>query len=288
MSFILATDSACDLPAETLSAMDVYSRELTYTIDGVEYDDNVTDKVDFCEFYNKMRNGSKTQTSMVNEASAKDFLLKLLEHKQDILVIAFDSALSGTYNSFKNVAEELNATSDNKIYVVDSLCAAGGQGLLVTLVNEKRQSGATIQEAYEYAESIKQRIMHYFIVDDLKYLARGGRLSKGTAIIANLINIKPVLHTSPEGKLVPFKNVFGRKKSIKAMLDKMVERYNGESDHVYISHGDCINDATALADMIKEKFGLPVTILPLDFVIGSHSGPGTLALFFTGDNRKEK
>lgn len=288
MSFILATDSACDLPKEMLAEMNIESRELTYSINGVEYNDDVSDKVEFHEFYDKMRSGAKTNTSMINEDAARAFITELLQRGEDILYLAFDSALSGTCANFKRVAEELGATAKNKICVVDSLCAAGGQGLFVTLVNEKRLSGASFEETCEYAEHIKQHVMHYFIVDDLKYLARGGRLSKGTAIVGNLINIKPVLHVDPVGRLVPFKKVFGRKKSIKALLERMVERYNGESKLVYISHGDCYDDAKSLADMIKERLGLDTTFLPLDYVIGSHSGPGTLALFFTGDDRAEK
>ncbi len=288
MSFILATDSACDLPKEMLAEMNIESRELTYIIDGVEYNDDVSDKVEFHEFYDKMRGGAKTKTSMINEDTARAFINELLQRGEDILCLSFDSALSGTYANFKHVAEELGATAKNKIHVVDSLCAAGGEGLFVTLVDQKRKSGATFEETCEYAENIKQHIMHYFIVDDLKYLARGGRLSKGTAIVGNLINIKPVLHVDPLGRLVPFKKVFGRKKSIKTLFDRMVERYNGESDVVYISHGDCYDDAKFLADAIKDKFDIDVKLLPLDYVIGSHSGPGTLALFFTGDDRTEK
>lgn len=287
-TFILATDSACDLPKEMLAEMGVDSRDLTYIIDGVEYNDDVSDKVEFHEFYDKMRHGAKTNTSMINEDVARAFLTELLEQGKDILYLAFDSALSGTYTNFKCVADELNATSKNKICVVDSLCAAGGQGLFVTLVNEKRNSGASFEETCEYAENIKHHIMHYFTVEDLKYLARGGRLSKGTAIIGNILNVKPVLHVDPIGRLVPFKKVLGRKKSVSALFHRMVERYNGESKLVYISHGDCYDDAKLLAVMIKEKFDLDVTFLPLDYVIGAHSGPGTLALFFTGDERAEK
>lgn len=287
-NFVLGTDSACDLPKEMLAEMNVELCSLTYIIDDVEYADDVSDKVEFHEFYDKMRTGAKTNTSMINEDAARAFLTKLLEHGKDILYLAFDSALSSTYLNFKHVAEELNETAQNKICVVDSLCAAGGQGLFVTLVDEKRKSGASFEETCEYAEEIKHRIMHYFTVDDLKYLARGGRLSKGTAIIGNILNVKPVLHVDPIGRLVPFKKVLGRKKSVSALFKRMIERYNGESNIVYISHGDCFDDAKLLTELIKEKFDLDVKFLPLDYVIGAHSGPGTLALFFTGDDRTEK
>lgn len=288
MSFIIATDSACDLTDDMLKAFDIQSCDLTYFVDDTEYSEHSAERLGFHEFYDKMRGGARTNTSMINEQSAREFLSDLLSRGEDILYLAFDSALSGTYENFKRVADELNAESDNKIRVVDSLAAAGGEGLFVTLVDKKRKSGASFEETCEYAENIKQHILHYFTVDDLKYLARGGRLSKGTAIVGNLINIKPILHVDPLGRLVPFKKVFGRKKSIKALLDKIVERYNGESDVCYISHGDCYDEAKLLADGIKEKLGLDAVLLPLDYVIGSHSGPGTLALFFTGDDRTEK
>lgn len=288
MSFIIATDSTCDITRDALREMDIYSRDLTYYVNDAEYSEESPDKLEFHEFYEQMRGGAKTHTSMINEEAARDFLTELLSHGEDIIYLAFDSALSGTYANFKHIADELNETSTNRIFVVDSLSAAGGEGLFVTLVDEKRKSGATFEETCEYAENIKQHVMHYFIVDDLKYLARGGRLGKGTAIIGNLINIKPVLHVDPLGRLIPFKKVFGRKKSIRTLLDKMVERYNGESKVCYISHGDCYDDAKWLADEIKEKFDIEPKLLPLDYVIGSHSGPGTLALFFTGDDRTEK
>ncbi|MCH5162911.1 MAG: DegV family protein [Clostridiales bacterium] len=288
MGFILATDSTCDIPRETLKEMDIESRDLTYYVDDVEYKEHSANKLGFHEFYDKMRGGAKTHTSMINEDDAREFLTELLKRGEDILYIAFDSALSGTYDNFKRIADELNATAANKICIVDSISAAGGEGLLVTLVDQKRKSGASFEETCEYAENIKHHVMHYFIVDDLKYLARGGRLSKGTAIVGNLINIKPVLHVDPIGRLVPFKKVFGRKKSLRTLLDKMEERYNRESDVCYISHGDCEDEAQWLADAIKEKLGIEPKILPLDYVIGSHSGPGTLALFFTGDDRQEK
>ncbi len=288
MSFILATDSTCDLQHDTLREMNIESRDLTYYVDGVEYGKDDGNQLGFHEFYQKMRDGAKTSTSMINEDVAREFLTELASRGENILYLAFDSALSGTYANFKHIADEINETIENKICVVDSLSAAGGEGLFVTLVNKKREEGASFEETCEYAEKLKYRIMHYFIVDDLKYLARGGRLSKGTAIVGNLINIKPVLHVDTLGRLVPFKKVFGRKKSIKTLLDKIAERYNHESDIVYISHGDCYDEAKALADGIKERLGLTVKLLPLDYVIGSHSGPGTLALFFTGDDRTEK
>lgn len=285
--FILATDSCCDLPDELLQELNIESCELTYIIDDVEYGKD-DEKPEFHEFYEKMRQGSKTRTSMINEETAREFLTELLARGKDILYLAFASALSGTYDNFRRVAEELNQTSKNKIYVVDSRSASGGQGLFVTLVDVKRKSGASFEETCAYAEDVQSRVMHYFIVDDLKYLARGGRLSKGSAFFGNLLQIKPVLHVDEVGRLVPFKKTLGRKKSMRALVEKMEERYNKESDIVYITHGDCYDDAKFVADEITARLGLDVKIFPLGCVIGSHSGPGTLALFFTGDTRAEK
>lgn len=288
MDFILSTDSTCDLSKELLREMDVYSRDMLYYVDNVEYGKSVENQLEFHEFYEKMRSGASTSTSMINEETAREFLTELTRQGKDILHLCFAGPASGTYENFKRVAEELNAAFDHKIYVVDSLCYSGGEGLFVTLVNEKRKAGATVEETCAYAEEIKHRCMHYFVVDDLKYLARGGRLSKGSAFLGTVLNIKPVLHVDENGYLVPIKKVFGRKKSLKTLVDKFDERYNKESDIVYMCHGDCYDDAKYVADAITEKYGLEVKIFPLSYVIGSHSGPGTVALFFTGDDRTEK
>lgn len=288
MDFILSTDSTCDLSKEQLKEMDVYSRDMLYYVDGEEYGKNAENQLEFHEFYEKMRGGASTSTSMINEETAREFLTELYAHGKNILHLAFAGPASGTCENFKRVADELNATGEHKIYVVDSLCYSGGEGLFVTLVDEKRRSGATFEETCAYAEEVKHRCMHYFVVDDLKYLARGGRLSKGSAFLGTMLNIKPVLHVDENGYLVPIKKVFGRKKSLKTLVDKFDERYNKESDTVYLCHGDCLEDAQYVADEIGRKYGLCVKILPLSYVIGSHSGPGTVALFFTGNDRTEK
>lgn len=287
MDFIIATDSTCDIPKQMLREMQVFSCEMAYFVNDVAYGKDETNQLEFHKFYDAMRQGARTSTSMVNEEAAHDFLTELTASGKDVLYLAFASALSGTYDNFKRVADELNSTNPNKVYVVDSKCASGGEGLFVTLVNEKRRSGATFEETCRYADAIRDRVLHYFVVEDLKYLARGGRLSKGSAFFGNMLNIKPVLHVDEQGRLVPIKKVMGRKKSLNMLIEKMDERFNKESDIVYITHGDCYDDAKYVADAITEKFGLPVKILPLGYVIGSHSGPGTLALFFTGDTRTE-
>ncbi len=285
MDFFIATDSTCDLTPDMLETMDIRCASMTYSINGEEYGKN--ESVAPKEFYDTMRGGAKTATSMINESDATDFLSDLLAHGKDVLFLSFASVLSGTYDSFVNAAKALNAKSENKVYVVDSRCASGGEGLFVTLVNEKRREGLTVEELYRYAEDLRGHILHYFVVDDLKYLARGGRLSRGSAFLGSLLKIKPLLHVDESGRLIPIKKTIGRKKSLKLLVDKIVERYNGDSKTVYITHGDCYDDAKLVADEIREKLGLSPVILPLGFVIGSHSGPGTVALFFTGDTRAE-
>ena len=286
---IISTENTCDLTKEILFQRGIPTVDLTFYVDGKENGDSGDGKkMEFSEFYEAMRKGAMTKTSQVNTEEFESFFNELLKEGKDIVHISFASALSGTYEGAKKAAEKLNAENKNKIYVVDSLSQSGGQGLLVTLADIKAEEGATAEEVFDYAESLKNRICHYFVVDDLKYLARGGRVSKSTAFIGNILKIKPVLHTDEYGKLIPIQKVLSRKKSLKRLVEKMVERYNKESDLVYITHGDCIEDANYVADMIKDIFGIDALVLPLDFVIGSHSGPGTVALFFTADTRVEK
>lgn len=288
MDFIIATDSTCDIPKTMLREMNVESCDMMYFVNDEAYGRDESNQLEFGKFYDAMRGGARTSTSMINSETACAFLTDLLGRGKDVLYLSFASVLSGTYENFKSVAEELNAVNNNKVHVVDSKCASGGEGLFVTLVAEKCKTGISFKEACDYAEEIRDRVIHYFIVEDLKYLARGGRLSKGSAFFGNMLNIKPVLHVDEQGRLVPIKKVIGRKKSLHALIEKIEERYNKESDIIYITHGDCYDDAKFVADAVTEKFGIPVKILPLGYVIGSHSGPGTVALFFTGDTRTEK
>lgn len=288
MGYVIATDSTCDLSEEILRELQVECIPMMYFVNNVGYGDTDAHQLKFHEFYNAMRDGASTSTSMINEETARDVLTGLLATGDDVLYLSFASALSGTYDNFRRVADELNAKNKNKVHVVDSKCASGGEGLFVTLVAEKcNNDNLSFETACKYAEKIRDRILHYFVVDDLKYLARGGRLSKSSAVFGNLLNIKPVLHVDETGRLIPIKKVVGRKKSLAELVSKMEEKYNTESDTVYITHGDCFDDAKYVADKITEKFGLEVKILPLSYVIGSHSGPGTVALFFTGDSRQE-
>lgn len=284
--FNISTESTCDLPKEYYQDRDINLICLSYTLDNVEYDGTFENSLDNKKFYAAMRNGAKTNTSQVTVEAAKENFSKLLANGKDVLHLAFSSALSGTCNSMKQAAEQLNKTSKNKVYVVDSKAASLGQGLFVHLVTNKADEGVSVEEAYKYAQNIVNNINHYFVVDDLDFLYRGGRVSKTSAIIGTVLHIKPVLHVDMEGRLIKLKTVLTRRKSLQSMVNAMEERFNHMSNSVFISHGDCVEDANYVAGLVKERFNIDVEIINcLGPVIGSHSGPGTVALFFTADTK---
>lgn len=281
--FLISTETTCDLPKELLEENNIYTIKMQYSVNNIEYgkDKEMSNK----EFCDSMRNGAETMTSSVNKFDAKAYFEDLLKSGQDILHICFSSGMSGSCQNIQDVAEELNKTNTNKIYVVDSLCACSGQGLLVLLACQKAETTDNIVAVKDYLEEVKYHICHYFTVDDLKYLVRGGRVSKTKAQIATMLNIKPVLYVNNEGKIIQNKNVISRKKSIASLCEELMKRFSGESDIILISHADCFEDAMYLQNMIKQKTGYDSKICELGHVICSHSGPGTLALFFLGDKR---
>lgn len=284
--YILITDDSCDLPNEYLDEHNIKYLCLSYSVGDTVYTRN---DLPAKEFYQMMRSGQMPITTQVNQQSFTDFFTGFLEQGKDILYLAFSSGLSGTCNSGKAASQALQEKyPDRKIYVVDSLCASLGQGLFVHKVREKRDEGYNIDDLKEYAESIVPHISHRFTVDDLMHLHRGGRVSKTSAIAGSLLGIKPTLYVDDEGHLLPVDKVRGRKAAITKMVDEM-EAVVGdtENDIFMISHGDCIEDAQIVIDMIKERFGIDNYILNyVGPVIGTHSGPGTLALFMMADKRK--
>lgn len=282
--FIISTDDTCDFTNEQISKLNLSIIKLHAYVDGVEQlSDNTEDA--FHHFYDAMRDGSDTKTSQANAFEAEEYFTKLLENGNDILHIAFASALSGHYKTCQAAAKKLNQNSKNKIYVIDSFSQSGGQGLLVKLVCEYADQGHSIQESIDFTEANKGRICHIFVVDKLNYLARNGRISNFSAFIGNVLAIKPVLYTNSQGKLIPLLKILSRKTSLKKLVDLMKNKYDGTCDTVYITHGDCYDDARFVARMVEKEFNLNVKIMPLDYVIGAHSGPGTVALFFTAKNR---
>lgn len=286
-NFILSTETACDLNQELIDNLNLSVLPMNYYIDGTEYSSK-TSSLSTTDICNMMRNGAKTKTSQPNEAEIETYLTTLLQQGKDILHISFSSAMSGTYNSFAKIAEKLNCENEHKIYVVDSLCQSSGLGLLLTFVNDEAcKNGLSAEQAKQFADKIKLNIVHFFIVDDLKYLARGGRISPTLATIGNIIKLKPILHLNTNGAIVQHHKVLGRKKSISELLTYFTKHFNNQSNRVFICQADCLGDAEKLqADLTTLNPDLEVSIMELGSVIVSHSGPGTMAIFFTADERK--
>ena len=237
-----------------------------------------------------MREGKMPTTMAVNPQVVEKTFRSVIEDGYDILHIAFSSALSGSYNVTAMVGQQLcEELPDTKIIVIDSLSASLGQGLLIHKANQLRDQGATLEETAQWVEDHKLHMCHQFTVDNLFHLFRGGRVSRTTAVLGTLAQIKPVLHVDDEGRLVAVGKVRGRKKSLNALVDKMEETigsYRDKNDIIFISHGDCIDDARYVADRVKERFGIDQFYIDMvNPTIGAHSGPGTVALFYLGDRR---
>lgn len=284
--YTLFCDSTCDLPEERLIKMDVKLLHLTFEIDGQAY---TTENISMPEFYRRMREGADTKTSQISIGVCEDSFEEEIKKGRDVLYLAFSSGLSGTYNSALVAREHLlEKYPDANIAVVDSLAASAGEGLLLIYAEQKKREGYTIEQLKSWIEVNRFHICHVFTVDDLKYLFRGGRVSRAAALAGTVLGIKPVLNVDNDGHLIPQDKVRGRKKSIERLGQMIRERMGSNLNPVVtISHGDCIDDARAAEKMMKEIFGqdTEVVIAYTGPVIGAHSGPGTLALFFWGDYR---
>lgn len=286
--YVITTDNNADLPVEYYKEHNVGCMYFSYTMDDVLYKQG--SYMPEGKFYGKMRAGSMPTTAQVNPEEARLLFEPYLKEGKDILHIAFSSGLSGTYNSCRIAVEELREEyPDRIITIIDSLAASLGQGLLVYLTQKLKEEGADMQTAAEWAENHRKNIVHLFTVDDLNHLYRGGRVSKTTAVLGGMLNIKPILHVDDEGKLIPIGKVRGRKKSIlelASLMDEKLGSHKDTCDTIFISHGDCLEDAKILAEKIKARYQINTEIINyVGSVIGAHSGPGTLALFFVGDLR---
>lgn len=285
-NYVICTDSSCDLSDEILNKWEVSSTSLTFrfTDNNVEYKNG---DMAITDFYDKMREGGVAKTAAINVDGFTLLFEDLLKDGKDVLYLGFSSGLSTTYNSARIAAAQLmEKYPDRKIVAIDTLCASAGGGLLVKMAVDKKAEGATIEENAEYIESKKLNVCHWFTVDDLVYLKRGGRVSATTAFVGNMLGIKPVMHVDNEGHLVNVSKVRGRKTSVAALADKYGDLHLEGDYEVFISHGDCIDDAKKLAEIIETKYGKKTSIITdVGAVIGAHSGPGTLALFFIGKER---
>ena len=286
--YVIVTDSCCDFDRELIESLDLTVIPLSVQLGPDRFRNTPEEAPESHVFYTRLKQGEPAQTSAPNVEEFKQVFLPFLQQGKDVLYLGFSSALSGTYHNAAIAAQELAEEIDQaKVTAVDTLCASMGQGLLVDLAVQEKRKGKSLEEVRDFVLATMPRLCHWFTVGDLSQLRRGGRLSAGKAIVGNLLNIKPVLHVDDEGRLVPMESAKGRKKSVEALLKHMEETViDPETQRIYISHGDCLADAQALAAMIQERLHVvSVTIGDVGPVIGAHSGVGTLALFFLGTKR---
>ena len=287
--YIIMTDSSCDLPASLAEKMELTVLPLYVDVNGQRYTNYLDEReIKFSEIYAKLRTKCPAKTSAVNMNDFMEVMAPILDGGKDILYIGFSSGLSSTYDAGAMAARELTERwPDRKIYAVDSLCASMGQGLLVYLAWQQKQLGRTIEEVRDYVEGNKLHLCHWFTIDDLMFLKRGGRISGATAIVGSMLSIKPVMHVDNDGHLIKVSTARGRKASIKALADEAAKRgVDLENQTIFISHGDCLEEANFLADIMRSRFKVKdVVVNYVGPVIGAHSGPGTIALFFLGTER---
>ena len=287
--YVIVTDSCCDLTDELAKKAELTVIPMVLNISGNEYRNYLDEReISSKDFYARLRSGENASTSAVNMDVFTSVFEEILEQGKDVLYLGFSSGLSSTYHVSTLVAEELSKKyPNNKIYCVDTLAASMGEGLLVYLSALQKQAGKTIEEVRDFAENNKLNLCHWFTVDDLNHLKRGGRVSAATALVGSLLNIKPILHVDDEGHLINVGKVRGRKLSVETLFENMKKSAINPSEQiVFISHGDCEEDALTLKKMVQKEFRpKEIQINTIGPVIGAHSGPGTLALFFLGTNR---
>ncbi len=290
MGYRIVSDSSCNLPESIIDEFDIHIFPLTFMVDDVQYQSYLKGhKTDLKQFYTMMREGKMITTSLPNLAEAADALKGILDAGDDILYIGFSSGLSGTYEAIELLMGSLAAEyPDRTLLAVDTLAASLGEGLLVWYAVQMRDDGATIEEVRDWLCENRLHLAHWFTVDDLMFLFRGGRVSRTSAWAGTMLNIKPVMHVDDEGHLIPLEKVRGRKKSLNALVDHMEQTASQPvaDQTVFITHGDCQEDAEYLAGLVRERFGVKdILINYVDPVIGAHSGPGTMALFFLASER---
>ena len=288
-NYTIITDSSCDLPDSLVKELELEVLPLAFIMDGKTYR-NYPDNREMApkDFYNKQREGSMATTNAVNVGEAADAMEAVLKRGEDVLVLAFSSGLSTTCNSFQIAAGDLaEQYPDRKIFVVDTLCASLGQGMFVYQAARLRQAGKSMEEVRDWAEQNRLNQCHWFTVNDLFFLKKGGRVSAATAVVGTMLQIKPVMHVDNEGHLIKVDTARGRKASLNALVDKVGELAdNPAAQTLFISNSDCQEDAQYVADQIKARYGTEEIIInSIGPVIGAHTGPGCVALFFTGKHR---
>lgn len=292
-NYVLTCCSTADLPSSYFEERKIPYVCFHYTIDGQEYPDDLGQTMSFSDFYGKIRGGAMPTTSQVNVDQFTTFFEPLLQQGKDILHVTLSSGISGVYNSACIAQQDLmEKYPDRKIIIVDSLCASSGYGLLMDMAADKRDTGASITELQSYIEEIKLNIHHWFFATDLTHFLRGGRISAASAIAGTLLNICPLMNVDDTGHLVPRRKIRGKKQVIREMFKCMQEHAENGADYsgkCFMSNSDCPEDARAVADLVEAAFpklAAPVMINSIGTVIGSHTGVGTVALFFVGDKRQ--
>ena len=287
--YVLLTDSSADLTDALVKELGVEVLPLSFTMRNKTYRNWPDNReIDPKDFYRQLREGEMATTSAVNVSDFTETIEPHLKEGRDVLVVAFSSGLSATCHSAQIAAQELSEQyPERKVYVVDSLCASLGQGLLVWYAARMKNEGRGIGAVRDWLEENKLHLCHWFTVDDLHFLKRGGRISSATAVLGTMLSIKPVMHVDDEGHLTKVGTARGRNASLKALVDHMAETASDPAGQtVFISHGDCEGDANRVAEDVKRRFGVQTVVLNnVGPVIGAHSGPGTVALFFLGRHR---
>lgn len=289
MNFEIVTDSSANLTNELIDRYGLHILSLRFLVGDREYYSYVKgEENDLKKFYAMMRSKENVKTSHISPALCTELFEGLLREGKDVLFLGFSSALSGTYETAERAMNELREKyPERKMYCVDTLSASLGQGLLVTYAAKKREEGLSIDETYRWVMDNRLHLCHWFTVDDLFFLKRGGCVNAATAILGSMLGIKPVLHMDDEGRLIHVTKARGRRASLDMLVRKMEElAIEPEKQTIYISHGDCVEDAEYVAGLIRDKWGnRDILIHYVDPVIGAHSGPGTVALFFMGVHR---
>ncbi len=292
--YIISCCSTADISKEHFTARDIKYLCFHYQLDGVDYPDDLGETIAFPDFYKKLVDGADASTSQVNISEYLAFFESFLKEGKDIIHITLSSGISGSYNSAVNAANIAKERyPERKLYIIDSLCASAGFGLLADAMADRRDEGMTIDELRDWTEENKLRVNHWFFSTDLTFFVKGGRISKGAALFGGVLNICPLMNVDYEGHLIPREKIRGKKAVIKRIVKKMKEladdgvNYNGK---VFMSHADCYEDAKAVADLVDETFKNKKGDVEINWIgttIGSHTGPGTVALFYFGKKRED-
>ncbi len=289
-SYVIVTDSGSDMPYDYLDQNGIPCVDLTVRFEGEDIE-RLNREIAVKDFYERMRKGDVARTSAPSPAAFTEAFEKILKDGKDILYLGFDTGISATYNSAVIAAEDLREKyPERKIFTLDTLCASAGLGLVIMQTLKRANEGMSVEDAFDFATRLSPQVGHRFTVETLTYLCRGGRVSKTAAFAGNMLSIKPVLHVDDAGKLINIAKARGRAKSLSMLADAFGETALQTADEfdmtVTISQADCLEDAQALADMIKTRYGRNVDLITdIGPVIGSHAGPGTIALFFAATKR---